>query len=239
MNNALKAAILSLALAGCGGTGAADDVAAPAANAPVKVSGVTTVILLGGGANDTLSGAGMVPVGPTLVRAGFSVLTLDLPCHGADGDGGLTCWRSRIEGGDEKLFTNFCARLSKEIDALEVTSIVAVGISRGAYVALTCAAYDSRISAIGLIAPVTDLQRLEEFNGYAVNKEVFGLAQHRAVLANRPMMLRMNRTDPRVGTDAALAFIEGFPRVIVEIIEATGHGVPEDGSTAMWVRSLH
>jgi pimeloyl-ACP methyl ester carboxylesterase len=136
------------------------------------------------------------------------------------------------------MFVNFCAKVSAAITQLEVGSIAAVGLSRGAYIAIRCAALDPRITALALLAPVTNLQRLEEFNGFKVDEQAFGVFQFRSRLSNRPTLLRMNRTDPRVGTDSALAFVDGFTHLTTQLLDGNGHGIPESTETAAWLRTL-
>lgn len=195
------------------------------------------VLAFAAGIDDFYTGtAGFGSLPAELKDAGFNVVTLDLPCHGADatlGLSGLECWRQRIEGGSTTIFTQFCAKVSAVLDELEAGTVYAAGISRGGYIALTCAGRDDRISRVAAIMPVTDLQRLLEFDGYTVDQSTFGLA--RFDLSRVDVLVRIGNNDQRVGTDAALAFAATLPRKTVQLLDSPGHTVIEDGSVAQWL----
>lgn len=189
------------------------------------------VVLLAMDADNTLHGS-MGRVVPDLEEAGFSLLTLDLPCHGRDADkdvSPLTCWRNRIERGDTEIFRRFCSELSASLDAIGASNVRVVGQSRGAYVAATCAAMDQRITALALLMPVTDLQRLAEFDGFRVDQLRFGLPAVRV-----PTYIRIGRADDRVGTDAAMEYGQRVSAKI-DLVDVVGHKTEEDGSTVRWL----
>lgn len=192
------------------------------------------VVLMAMDMHTTLYTNALGSVPSDLLGAGFSLLALDLPCHGADATEPakfeLTCWRKRIEAGDTELFRKFCSGLSLVLDQIGATEVSVVGQSRGGYTAVTCAAYDERIRNIALLSPVTDLQRLTEFDGYAVDQEVYGLAQFVPYLAGRHIMIRIASDDSRVGTDAAVAFGK-LVNAEIRLVDFVGHVPPEDGST--------
>jgi pimeloyl-ACP methyl ester carboxylesterase len=181
---------------------------------------------------------GSVPSG--LISAGYRLLALDLPCHGTDTDinlpplTSLRCWRNRIEAGDQQLFVRYCNGLSAVLDELDVEDVYVVGQSRGGYVAAICAARDPRIRKLMMIAPVTNLQRLSEFDGYVVDQSVFGLQQHADALRTIAIRVRIGRDDQRVGTEAAIEFA-GWAGASLDIVDMAGHVPPDDGSTVTWL----
>lgn len=177
---------------------------------------------------NTLDGASTIdPLATSFYNAGYTVVSLDLPCHGADGDTntGLTCWRARIEAGQD-IFTPFGAKLSSVIDDLGPRRVGIVGISRGCYAALKCAALDPRITAMTLIAPLTDLARLSEFAGMP--------SAPAPQVLNRNILVRVNQNDDRIGSDEAIAYAQAV-NATLQVIPGDGHYVPEDGSTLTWL----
>jgi pimeloyl-ACP methyl ester carboxylesterase len=186
----------------------------------------------------TIGPMGTVP--SELVSAGYKLLALDLPCHGADADPAflpleqLKCWRKRIEAGDSQIFTRFCSGLSAVLDQLDVDQAYIVGQSRGGYVGAICAGRDARIRKLVMLAPVTDLQRLTEFNGYTVDATTFGLARYASALRTIGVRVRVGNDDQRVGTDAAVAFAQSV-NASLDVVAIPGHVPPEDGSTVRWL----
>lgn len=214
--------VIALALAGCNSEEPAQP--EPEPTKPVAV-------LLAMDAESTLGGA-MGPLPDELGKAGFDVMSLDLPCHGSDTENihPLDCWRRRIESGDAEIFNRFCDRLSAAISARRAQRVSIVGQSRGAYVGVICAARDKRIASLALWMPVTDLNRLAEFSGFAVSD----------VLPDPhvPTYIRIGIADDRVGTDAAIAFGQRIGARI-EILNVNGHNAPDDGSTVQFLREMH
>lgn len=200
------------------------------------------VVLMAMDMHTTLYTNSMGGVASDLLSAGFSLLALDLPCHGADATEPakfeLVCWRKRIEAGDTEMFRRFCSGLSLVLDQIGATEAAVVGQSRGGYVGVTCAAYDERIRNIALLSPVTDLQRLTEFDGYAVDQQILGLAQFAPYLGDRHIMIRIAADDSRVGTDAAVTFGQ-LVNADIRLVDFVGHVPPEDGSTTAWLLERH
>jgi len=194
------------------------------------------VVVLATNMHDTLYGGLLKGVPADLIGAGFSLLSMDLPCHGADQDveNPLVCWQTRIEAGDADIFRRFCGDLSAVLNDLGATDVSIVGQSRGGYVATVCAAYDTRIRNLALIMPVTDLQRLTEFDGYSVDQTVFGLAQYDRFLADRSILVRIGADDTRVGTDAVASFATSVGAELVLVGEA-GHDIHNNGEVAAWL----
>jgi pimeloyl-ACP methyl ester carboxylesterase len=197
------------------------------------------VVVLAGDQSDTLNDpaytGGLVPA---LVSAGYTVLSADLPCHGADAtpaDGSpLDCWALRIAGGDKSLFLRFCVQLSDILDARGVTVAVVAGISRGGYMAVTCAAYEPRFTAIALNAPVTDLNYLLEFKNYPVDESLFNIQQYEPYVFGRPVFVRGATDDTRVGS-AGFEALATTLHARTEFLPGTEHAPPEDGSTITWI----
>lgn len=187
--------------------------------------------------DQTLYGGSMGRTPSDLISAGFSLLALDLPCHGADATEPagqeLVCWRKRLESGDRQLFTRFCTGLSAVLDHLGAPEAYVVGQSRGAYVAVVCAAADRRLRRLVLLKPVTDLTRLTEFNGFDPGPD-FLLTRYQSALADRSILVRIGNADTRVGTDAAIQFAQTVGATL-RVVDIPGHDLPEDGSTVEWL----
>lgn len=151
-----------------------------------------------------------------------------------DGNQTINCWRSRIEAGDTQIFNNFCHELSDLISRLQLNEAFIVGVSRGGYVAATCAANDPRITKVVLLKPVTDLQLLAEFAGYTVDESIFGLAATVPALSQRSVLLRIGPNDTRVSTESALAYGEAIGAE-VQVVPSEGHNMLDDGTTTQWL----
>ena len=176
---------------------------------------------------------------PRLLSAGYSVMSLDLPCHGADAEPGvqpLDCWAQRIAAGNQDIFLSFCSGLFGVLDRLDASTVAMVGISRGAYVAITCAAYDERFRDLALEIPLTDLNYLTEFKSLPVDETVFSIDQYVPYISNRNSLVRIGKDDTRVGTSLALAFAEEVGATL-ELTDAAGHDIAEDGSTIIWLQA--
>jgi hypothetical protein len=198
------------------------------------------VVVLAEDMQDTLyDSATTDTIVPRLLSAGYSVMSLDLPCHGADAEPGvppLDCWAQRIAAGDKDIFLSFCAGLFGVLDKLGASEVGIVGISRGAYVAITCAAYDERFRDLALEIPVTDLNYLTEFQSLPVDETLFGTDQYVPYIRNRAILVRIGKDDTRVGTALAVAFAQKVDATL-ELTDAVGHDVAEDGSTITWLQA--
>jgi len=160
---------------------------------------------------------------------GFLLVSLDLPCHGADRKQdepkGLSGWCFRLRHG-ENFVPGFLAKVSSVIDYLisqgytDAQRIGVSGTSRGGFAALQFAAFDSRIKWVAAFAPVTNLLALREFEDMWSNALTRSLALLHVApgLTNRAIWICIGNLDDRVGTDNAIA----FGRRIVEAALAQG-----------------
>lgn len=195
------------------------------------------VILLATSIDDAMSGVALGSIPEHLISAGFSTLVFDLPCHGTDAEAGvqpLACWRNRLGRGELDMFDRFCEGVSAVMDQLHIPAADVIGLSRGGYVAVTCAASDTRIHNLALLQPVTDLQRLSEFDGYTVNESRYGLTRYASQLKDRRILVRIGERDDRVGTDAAVTFANAV-HADLQLLDIDGHNVPLDDSAMNWL----
>jgi pimeloyl-ACP methyl ester carboxylesterase len=218
---------MSLVLSACGGSsgtapaGTADPLVQPLAVEPVVTttptygaigSGPVVVVLALDMYNTLYNSAKTSGFVPELVKERYTVVSLDLPCHGADAEPGqtdpLTCWAQRIAAGDSDIFLRFCSGLSDVLDAMKVQSAAILGISRGGYVAATCAAYEPRFKDLIMEIPLTDLNYLTEFKPYPVEETPFNLQQYIPYLLDRARYLSIDAGDVRVGAQLAESFAE-------------------------------
>jgi alpha-beta hydrolase superfamily lysophospholipase len=230
--------VVLLLIAACGGSNDAPQAAIVPPALPhyeyIPNSG-PLIVLMAASAEESIHGMGRLPA--DLTSAGFSLLALDLPCHGQDAEpnlDGLVCWRRRMEAGDKGIFREFCKGVTAVLDHFSVKRAGVVGLSRGAYVAATCAETDARLQYLGLLAPVTDLEQLSEFNGYAVDDPNFQLLHYRAQLSKRHVLVRIARDDERVGTESAVNFAQTIGADL-QVLDLVGHVAPEDGATTQWM----
>jgi pimeloyl-ACP methyl ester carboxylesterase len=197
------------------------------------------VILLDMSAQQSLYTTLMGTIPTDLQSAGFTLLSMDVPCHGADADPGygdaLQCWRHRLETGDTDMFLRFCAQLSQVLDEIGAKDVSVVGQSRGGYVAATCAAGDPRIKRLALIAPVTDLMQLEEFQGAGIDQTFFSLDQYKPDLVSDEILVRIGNDDTTVGTAAAVHF-GTLVGADMEVVDVPGHVPPDNGATTLWLQ---
>lgn len=192
------------------------------------------VIVLATSIKETHAG-GITTLPRELVAAGFSVVSLDLPCHGVDAgwfSKGLTCWRERMDR-RELDFSRFASKVSDVLTFLQRDQAAIVGVSRGAYPSFIAAAMDPRITRVVAIGPVTELTALSEFKGAATG----GLAPYQDRLASKRMFLTMQSDDDRVSTKAALRFVAGVQsrggKIDVHLVPGRGHNTVIDNAAIM------
>ena len=229
--------LVLLVLAGCEASPQLAPEPSPIVQAPAVVQAPQKplIVLFGTDAAATLAGGVMDDGLVGALRAeGYELFSMDLPCHSGPNPGTLLCWRTSIEGGDSDLFGRFCRELSSELNRQGVTKAIAIGQSRGGYVATTCASYDFRFSKILMLKPVTDLQKLSEFDGYAVDQSLFGLDRYVPALLGRPISIIIGENDTRVSTESAQDFAE-LVGADIDIVDSFDHLLPDNGVTAKWV----
>ena len=203
-----------------------------------------TLLLLALAGAETLTTEPYCRVGRLLHARGWNVVSLDLPCHGADRRVGepeeLAGWATRTAAGED--FVAAFRKRAGEVLAHGVAAgmsdprrIVAAGTSRGGYMAFQAAAGDPMIRAVAAFAPVTDLLALREFSGQEQNPLVrrLALANERESLADRAAWITIGNADARVGTDKAVAFARALAAtsqaralacdVTLRVLPAPGH----------------
>ncbi len=176
-----------------------------------------TLLLFALAGADTLSTEPYCRVGRLLHAQGWNVVSLDLPCHGADRRAGeppeLAGWAARLKAGED-IVAAFRTQVNDVLDHLIMTEVAdparlaAAGTSRGGFMAFQAAAGSPRIRAVSAFSPVTDLTALSEFSGQETNPLVQRLALVNAAdqLADRAAWITIGNADARVGTDRAVAF---------------------------------
>ena len=97
-----------------------------------------------------------------LQELGFVCVSLDAPGHGSDRVRSeppeLRSWRHRLKGGND-FVTSFNQRLSRVLDHLvslrvvDPQRVLAVGGSRGGFLAIHFAASDARVGSVAALAP--------------------------------------------------------------------------------------
>lgn len=176
-----------------------------------------TLLLFAMAGADTLITEPYCRTGRLLHAQGWNVVSLDLPCHGADGRQGeppeLAGWAARTKAGED-IVAAFQKRVNDVVEHLAATGIAdpariaAAGTSRGGFMAFHAATGNPHIRAVAGFAPVTDLLALSEFVGQETNPLVQRLALINAApqLADCAVWITIGNADTRVDTDKAVAF---------------------------------
>jgi dipeptidyl aminopeptidase/acylaminoacyl peptidase len=102
-------------------------------------------------------------------------VSLDLPSHGENRQPGepegIEGWRWRVDKQQDIVQENN-VRVKDILNDLiargltDGTRVAVSGISRGGFMAAHYALHDTRVRAVGLMSPVTNLTLLTEFDGY-------------------------------------------------------------------------
>lgn len=202
-------------------------------------SAAPTLLLLAMSASDTLTALPYGRVGHLLWAKGWNVVSLDLPCHGADRrahePAELRGWAARSAAGED-IVAPFQARVDDVLRHLVATGtadparLAAAGTSRGGFMALHAAAGNPCLRAVAAFAPVTDLLALDELSGLQTDSLAQGLALPRRceALADRAVWVTIGDHDARVGTERVVAFVRGLEQ------QAAARGRPSQA----WLRVL-
>lgn len=203
-----------------------------------------TLLLLSGVGTETLTTEPYCRVGRLLHALGWNIVSLDLPCHGADCRVGepteLAGWAARIKQGED-IVASFRQRVNDVVEHLlsakiaDPTRISAAGTSRGGFMAFHAAAGNPRLRAVAAFSPVTDLLALREFSGQEDNPLVRRLALALTVeaLADRAAWVAIGNADTRVDTDQAVDFTRALTAaslardlggdITLQVVPVAGH----------------
>lgn len=147
-----------------------------------QVSKAPTLITLTGAMADTLGCNATGTNDPCyyanacefLVPAGWVCASLDLPSHGGELEPGepegIAGWRWRVDRGQNFVAQNN-QRVRQMLDDLvrrnisDPSRVAISGISRGGFMSAHYSLFDTRVKAIGMLSPVTQLSLLTEFDG--------------------------------------------------------------------------
>jgi len=222
-------------------------------------SAASTLLLLAGPAGDALTIGPYCRAGMLLHQQGWNVVSLDLPCHGADrrpGEPeGLSGWAARLAAGED-IAADFQRRVNDVLAHLAASGLAdpgrlaAAGTSRGGFMAFHAAAGNPGIRAVAGFAPVTDLLALSEFRGLETNPLANRLALVNAAdaLADRAAWITIGGQDERVSTEKAIAFARALSAasqkrllacdVTLRILATPGHASFPDwhDDAAAWLR---
>ncbi|MEI7437048.1 MAG: prolyl oligopeptidase family serine peptidase [bacterium] len=180
-----------------------------------------TLLLFAMAGADTLTTEPYCLVGRLLHERGWNVVSLDLPCHGADrravAPAELAGWAARTAAGED-IVAAFQVRVNDVTGHLVTTGIAdsariaAAGTSRGGFLAFHAAAGNPHIRAVAAFSPVTDLLALSEFAGQERNPLARRLALANVVeaLAGRAAWITIGNADTRVDTGKTVAFAQAL-----------------------------
>lgn len=150
------------------------------------------------------------------LSAGHNVASFDLPGHGSLVDSygeGLENWAKAISNGID-IIERIRRIGSKVIDIclkenfVWKQTVVMTGVSRGGFSAMNVMAYDRRVYAVAIHAPVIDLRVLREFSDVRQNEIIISASGLNLVpkLANRFLFISMGEEDPRVDAKTCFDF---------------------------------
>jgi pimeloyl-ACP methyl ester carboxylesterase len=211
----------------------------------------STLLLFAMAGAATLTTEPYCRVGRLLYAQGWNVVSLDLPCHGADLRPGeppeLAGWAARV-GAGEDIVAPFRQRVNDVVEHLVATDIAdpsriaAAGTSRGGFMAFHAAAGNPSIRAVAAFSPVTDLLALSEFAGQEANPLVRRLALTKAAdnLADRAAWITIGDADERVGTDKAVEFASALPQAMLQVVATPGHSSASEwhDKAAEWMATV-
>ncbi len=228
---------------------------------PPQTGPAPTLLLLALTGEETLRTDPYRQVGQLLHAQGWNVVSLDLPCHGADRRANeppeLEGWAARTRKG-EHIVPPFRARVNDVLAYLiqqqiaDPARIAAAGTSRGGYLAFHAAAGIPEIKAVAAFGPLADPLVLTEFAGLAGNVLTPQLALDTLAtqLADRAAWITIGNHDERVGTDSVIAFSRALvqaavqrglpPRVTLHVLPTPGHSsdLTWHVEAAAWLQSV-
>jgi dienelactone hydrolase len=203
----------------------------PAAPAP-------TLLVFATDLENTLPVPAYSQIGHLLMKEGWLVAGVDLPCHGpqqrAGEPGGLDGWRFRADKGED-VVADLTKRAREALDFLikegytDPNRVAAAGTSRGGFMALHFTASEPRVKAVVAFAPVTYLPALTEFKGTENREDVLRLTLLNAApkLAGRSVWMTIGNNDSRVGTDHCIALARKLGTASEHPTPNTQHPVPD------------
>lgn len=185
-----------------------------------------TLLLLAMSGESTLRTEPYCCIGQRLHARGWNVISLDIPCHGADQREGepaeLPGWATRVATGED-FVAAFRTQVNEILSHLIAQGIAdpaclgAAGTSRGGYLAFQAAAGNPLIRAVAAFSPVTTLLALGEFAALQAHPLAQQLALRQCVetLADRACWITIGSADARVDTDEAIAFTRALTQAAV------------------------
>lgn len=203
----------------------------PAAPAP-------TLLVFATDLENTLPVPAYAQIGHLLMKEGWLIAGVDLPCHGPEqrpGEpGGLEGWRFRADR-RENVVADLTKRAREALDHLikegftDPDRVAAAGTSRGGFMALHFTASDPRVKAVVAFAPVTYLPALTEFKGTEAREDVLGLTLLNVApkLTGRSIWMTIGNNDARVGTDHCIALARKLGTVPEHPKPNAQHPVPD------------
>lgn len=163
-----------------------------------------------------------------LSRHGYKVVHMHLPCNGD-----LECWAANAPKGD--FVAPFLKQMRQEIRYYGMRRVMVVGVSRGGYLALRSAEL-LEVTDILVMSPVTDLQRLQEFQTTPLP---LSYALQPSAVAQKRVFLQIGSDDKRVGTDVALNFARDVMLAdgddfTLNVRPTPGHTLPPEYEAFEW-----
>lgn len=176
-----------------------------------------TLFLFANSAAVTLGDEYYLQCGAQLRHQGYLCVSVDLPCHGNDRRPheaeGLVGWQRRLDAGED-MVGDFCSCATDVLTHLidsgqtDPEQIVVCGTSRGAFMAMHWAARDKRVKCIVAMAPITELNVVDEFRSMRHPELADSASTYRLVnqLVGRNMWIAIGDCDERISTDSTIAF---------------------------------
>ena len=195
------------------------------------------LLLIAGGADETLDDFMFQCPAIPFWAAGYPVLSFDLPCHASrilSGQGEGIEGFANLYKINADIFDNITAECSAVLDAViqkgytSAGKIAISGCSRGGYFAFRAMANDDRIAAISAICPVTSWCVLHEFERYKNDNSLImtDISHFVSQIVGRYCHVVIGCDDKRVSSESCKRFFRllsdeneklGFGRNIVRL----------------------